>query len=85
MYLETKKNDIFEMAGYIKGRNGDLLTKINPNPIFHGKTGRTNLLRIFQSEVFTDTSERRYWVVVPLILETTHIAYGLRRMTWRLY
>ena len=53
-YVSRNENydDIFEMAGYIKGRNGDLLTKINPNPIFHGKTDRTNLLRIFQSEVY---------------------------------
>ena len=53
-YVSRNDNydDIFEMAGYIKGRNGDLLTKINPNPIIHCKTDRANLLRIFQSEVF---------------------------------
>ena len=53
-YVSRNDNydDIFEMAGYIKGRNGDLLTKINLNPIIHCKTGRAKLIRIFQSEVF---------------------------------
>ena len=47
-------HDIFEMAGCIKGRNTDLLTKINPSPIFRGVPNSDEckkLLRIFQSEV----------------------------------
>lgn len=81
-YVSRNDNydDIFEMAGYIKGRNGDLLTKINPNPIIHCKTGRANLIRIFQSEVLYTLrmlAIRRYWDVVLSTFATTTIAYGL--------
>ena len=48
-------HDIFEMTGCIKGRNTDLLTKINPSPIFSGVPNSDEckkLLRIFQAEVY---------------------------------